>query len=136
MSDDFGRMRPLSLRFGDPDLEASFAEEQARKAARLFRMAAVLGGAIIVFWAGFDYVVPMAGRPRGQFSLAMLLWLLPVYVAGYLFSYSSRFFRHQQRVTLTGFCLVSVALAGMASRMPSEMFPGILAIVCVHILGT
>ena len=136
MSDDFGRMHPLWLRFADPSMEASFAEEQARKALRLYRLAGVFGGAVVAFWAVFDYVVPMAGRPRGQSSLVMLFWFLPVYVLGYLFSYSRGFLRHQQGITVTGLCLVSVALAGMASRMPREMFPGILAIVCIHILAT
>ncbi len=49
MSDDFGRMHPLWLRFADPSLEASFAEEQARKALRLYRLAGVFGSAIVVF---------------------------------------------------------------------------------------
>jgi hypothetical protein len=41
MSDGFGRMHPVSLRFVDPALEASFVEEQAGRSVRLFRTAAV-----------------------------------------------------------------------------------------------
>jgi len=135
MNAEAARMHPLTLRFTDPALEAAFAEEQARKSVRLFRLAAVLGGAIIAFWAIFDYLSPMTSRPRGQFSLAMLFAMLPIYVLGYAASYRRGFLRRQQRITLTGLCLVSVAIAGIASRMPPTMFGGILSIVSMHTIA-
>jgi signal transduction histidine kinase len=135
MGDDATRMHPLSLRFRDAALEASFVEDQARKAVRIFRMAAVLGVAITVSWGVLAYFVPMSSGPRSQFILAMLSAFLPIYVLGYAFSYTRGFLRQQQRATLTGFCLVSVGLTRVASWMPHEMFAGILSIVAMHTIG-
>ena len=133
---DFGAMHRLSLRFEDPTLEATFAEEQARKALRLFRMAAMFGVAIIVMWAVLAYLVPMSSSPGSRFPMTLLLGMLPIYLLGYVFSYTSAFFRRQQGATVTGLSLVSIALTGMVTRMPIDMFAGLLSIVCMHTLGS
>ncbi|MBI4589927.1 MAG: HAMP domain-containing histidine kinase [Candidatus Rokubacteria bacterium] len=133
MSDDFGQTHPLSLRFADPALEASFAEEQARKAAPVKRMAAVLGVAIMAFWAAVEALFPMAPGGRGRFLL--LVGILPIYVLGYAYSYARSFLRYQQGVTVTGLCLVSVALTAVTSRVLPEMFAGLLSIVSMHTIA-
>jgi hypothetical protein len=63
MSDNAARMHPLSLRFADAGLEAAFAEEQARKAARPLRMACLLGTvAAVFFWLLSHIFPPTEGR--------------------------------------------------------------------------
>ena len=128
-------MHWLSLRFADRALEASFAEEQARKAVRLFRMAAVLGVAITALWVAFDYLLPMTSRLGVPFRVAMLFGMLPIYVLAYAHSYTRDFLRHQQGKAVVGLCLVSVALTGLASGMSREMFAGLLSIVTLHTLA-
>lgn len=58
MGDEVARRHPLSLRFRDPDLEAAFREDQARKGARALRAASVFGASVVMFFMLLGVVVP------------------------------------------------------------------------------
>jgi signal transduction histidine kinase len=134
MSDDFARMHPISLRFVDPALEASFAEEQARKSARLFRMATVFAVVGTVCWILFHHFL---SRPLIQTNaryVAVMLVNLTVFALGYAWSYRRGFLRHQQTAVLAGYCVISVGLAVFSSLVARRAFGGFLAIVVLHIL--
>ena len=134
MSDDFGRMHPISLRFVDPALEASFREEQALKSARLFRAAAVFAVVATVGWIVFHHFV---SRPLIQTNaryVAVMVLNLTVFALGYALSYRHGFLRHQQAAVLAGFCVLSIGLAAFSSLVARRAFGGFMSIVVLHIL--
>ena len=133
MSDDAARMHPLSLRFADAGLEAAFAEEQARKAARPFRMACLLGTASAVFLGLLGQVFPSPGRRAGlAVSLAAML---AVFVLTYALSRTPSFLRCHQAIVLAGACVISAVFTGVASLLGEpRALAWFLSLVVLHIV--
>src|SRR2546426_133951 len=116
MGDDAPRMHSLSLAFRDAALEASFADDQARKAVRPFRIV-VLSAAVlmIALWTLLEFFAPpMSGVPT--YATSRLVAFLVSAAVLYPFTYTRGFLRHHQLVTLFGMCLF-----GMVSSYQAEL---------------
>ncbi|MEK6243756.1 MAG: ATP-binding protein [Pseudomonadota bacterium] len=125
MSDDAARMNRFSLRFAETGLEASFAEEQAHKAQRPVRTVALwAGGIILVFWALAGATLPRIPNAHAHIAVPMIV-LLGTLALGYAFINTPRVLRHQQLFLMTGMCLGSAAIVGLASLTPRATFLGV-----------
>src|SRR3989442_8677968 len=126
-------MRPLSLRFVDAALEAEFAEEQARKSVRLFRLACALGAVLILSFAVVVYFFPQI--PGHVVYVGPWIGVVLACCAlGYAESYRRGFLRRQQRIVLIGLCLESAALTSLTLVLPPSQLGGLLALVVMHLL--
>jgi len=122
-------MRRLSLRFADPALEAAFAEDQARKALRPFRVALLWGGGfVVVLWAVLLYMFP--GTFQGRHAFEGILKILAVFAMGYVLSYAPGFLRYHQTVTLLGMCSIAVTEVVIVSGF---MGPAVIVAVVIHV---
>jgi signal transduction histidine kinase len=137
MSEEATRMHPLSLRFVDAGLEASFAEEQARKAVRPGRMTCLCAAAVMsLLWVLVLVFDPLReGRTRATAMLAVFLAFTALF---YAFTYTRGFLRHHQIATAPWMYLFGV---GMILAFPVEppsrfMMPSLLVLLVIHIFNT
>ena len=123
MNDEALRMNRFTLRFADVDIEAAFADEQARKAVRPVRIALVCLGALSVG----SYVLTIhvfKGIVVGIGALNMLLAViasLVVYAAGYALTYRPVFLKRQQLIMFIVACLISIGITRAMARLPFEI---------------
>ncbi len=76
MRDDAALMNRFTLRFADVDLEASFAEEQARKSQRPFRIVLLWTGVIVLItWALAGIIFPHVPNAHARIALPMIVVL-------------------------------------------------------------
>ena len=137
MDDAAARMNRFSLRFADAGLEASFAEEQARKSQRPMRMGALwAGGIVLVSWALFGLVFPQIPHVHARFAVPMIV-ILGVEALFYALANTSRFLRFQQRIIVAGMCVASAALVGFVSLIPRDTIASAgLFLVVLHTFNT
>lgn len=109
------RMHRLTLRFADPGLEKSFAEEQARKSLRPIRIALVCGGATtVVAWPAIIQIAPSL-----QEHMPRIITLLFVTLgACYALSHTQLFLRRHQWTMLALACVMSVGVIGTTPAYP------------------
>ena len=107
---DAFRMNAFSLRFADARVEASFAEEQARKSLRPVRVALVTMILLTVILAlAFRYLPHLL--PAGSLAQWIVLGGAGICAAFLALSHSQLFLRRQQAVMLVVACLASAGLA-------------------------
>ena len=122
MHGDAFRMNRFTLRFAGADVEAAYAEEQARKAHGPFRVAIVSAIAfMLLLWAGIHWIVPQISGAQTYVAKWMLLALCVIALC-FPLSYGRFFLRHQQFITLSVACLFSLVSAYHASLLPQLMF--------------
>ncbi len=133
MSDDAARMHRLSLRFADAELEASFAEEQARESQRPLRLAALwTGGIVLGSWGLFGVAFPQIFHAHARFAVPIIV-ILGVLALGYALFNTPRFLRFQQLIVMIGMCVTSAAVVGLVSLMPRAAISSAgLFIVVLH----
>ena len=123
MNDEALRMNRFTLRFAGADVEAAFAEEQARKAVRPVRIALACLGALSVG----NYVLTIhvfKGIVVGIGALNMLYASIGVLVTNalvYALTYRPVFLRRQQLIMFLVACLGSVAITLVTARLPLEI---------------
>lgn len=122
MSDDGFRMHRFTLRFADAAAEATYAEEHARKSVRTFRIliAAVIGGMVLVYLMVHLLPTGILVRPGATATGRSLVIGILVNAGIYALSYHRVFLRRQQAILLTVFCLFSVWIISVTSRMPAD----------------
>jgi class 3 adenylate cyclase len=123
VNDNAFRMNRFTLRFAGADMEAAFAEEQARKAVRPVRIALACLGALSVG----NYVLTIhvfKGIVVGIGALNMLYATiagLVAYAVVYALTYRPVFLRRQQLIMFLFACLGSVAITRVTARLPLEI---------------
>jgi signal transduction histidine kinase len=137
MRDDATLMNRFSLRFADAGLEASFAEEQARKAQRPARMTALWGGGIVlVLWALAGVTMPQIPHAQARIAVPMIV-LLGSLALGYALFSRPRFLRFHQLITMTGICVGAAVIVGLASLTPRATFLAVgYLLVIIHTFNT
>ena len=119
MDDDTLRMNRLSLRFVDARVEASFAEEQARKSLRPIRIAFITGAVFLAIASMvttyFPHLLP------GVLNKWYLVIGIGGCVAFYVASPMPFFLRLQQQATLVILCIFSVYAIFFVARLPVEI---------------
>ena len=117
------RMNRFTLRFAGADVEAAYAQEQARKAVRPVRIALACLGALSVG----NYVLTIHvfnGIVVGIGALNMLyatIWVLVTNALVYALTYRPVFLRRQQLIMFLVACLGSVAITLVTARLPLEI---------------
>lgn len=136
MNADTARMHRLTLRFADADLEAAFAEEQARKALKPFRAAMICtAGVVLIIWLLMDKLLPQIPGVKARLYIPMLV-MLAILTYGYLRSHMHSFLRMHQLSVLAGAWGLAAALVGICSLMPRASLDAAgLAMVIVHTLN-
>jgi signal transduction histidine kinase len=130
-------MHPLSLRFADASLEASFAEEQARKALRPLRIAFLCSAVVMVaLWALIHVFRVEAPQARMHINLRMALFLGSTALI-YALSYTRGFLRHYQVIALAVLCAFAVIMTPANPRVPPTpfMLPSLLVLLVIHIFN-
>ncbi|MCK9379662.1 MAG: hypothetical protein M0P95_01200 [Sulfuritalea sp.] len=118
MSADTARMHPLTLRFTDAGLEAVFAEEQARKALKPFRMAMIcVAGMVLIIWLLLDNLLPQIQDAKARLYIPMLV-MLAILAYGYVRSYTRSFLRRHHLIVLVGAWGLAAAIVGICSLLP------------------
>ena len=137
MSDDAARMHRFSLRFADAELEASFAEEQARKAQRTVRVVMPWTFAILlVAWALGGVTFSEIPDVHAHFAVPTIM-ALGVVALGYALTFSPRFVRFHQPIMMTGMCAMSAVIVGIVSLMPLAAMASVgLVLVVIHTYNT
>ena len=137
MSDDPARMHRFSLRFADPELEASFAEDQARKSQRTVRMGALwTGGILLVLWALIGVTFPQIPDVHAHFAVPTIV-ILGVLALGYALFTTPRFLRFQQLIIMTGICVAAATVVGFVSLMPRATMSSVgIVLVVIHTYNT
>ena len=102
-------MNRFSLRFADARVEASFAEEQARKSLRPVRVAliAMMMGSVSLAWAFRFMPLLLPAGPRMQW---IVLSGAGICAAFYVLTHSRIYLARQQLAMLSVACLVSAGL--------------------------
>ena len=122
MNSEALRMNRFTLRFAGADIEAAFAEEQARKAVRPVRIALVcLSAGIVAFYVLVVHVfyrVIVSISPANMFRVT--IFTLAVCMAGYALTHLPVFVKRQQLIMffLTGVFSVGITLA--SAQIPPE----------------
>jgi hypothetical protein len=137
MRDDAALMNRFSLRFADASLEASFAEEQARKSQRPLRIVLLwTGGIVLVTWALAGVIFPQIPNAHARIAVPMIVVLVNL-VLGYVFFTASRFLRFQQPIMIFGMCVMTAAVIGWVSTMPRAMMAEFgLLLLALHTFNT
>ena len=126
------RMHPLTLRFTDAELEAVFADEQARKALKPFRAAMIcLAGVVLIMWLLLDKLLPQIPDAKARLYVPMLV-MLAILAYGYLRSYARSFLRRHQLSVLAGAWGSAAALVGIGSLLPRAALDAVGMMVIVH----
>jgi hypothetical protein len=119
MNPDTARMHRLTLRFTDAGLEAAFAEEQARKALKPFRVGLLcVAGVMLILWLLLDDLLPYIPHTRSQFSILMPTFFA-ILALGYWVSYTHFFLLRHQRIVvgrMWGFAAVLVGICSLTAR--------------------
>jgi len=136
MNADTSRMHRLSLRFADVNLEAAFAEEQARKALKPFRAAMIcVAGVMLIIWLLMDRLLPQIPDVQARLYTPMLV-MLAMLAYGYARSHTRSFLRMHQWSVLAGSWGLAAALVGICSLIPRASLDSAgLAIVIIHTLN-
>lgn len=123
MDADAFRMNRFTLRFAGADMEAAFADEQARKAVRPIRIALVVLGALQVG----NYVLTVHVFKSIIVGIGALNTLLTtiegllLYAVFYALSYQPIFLKRQQLIMLLLACLISVGVTQHSARLPIDV---------------
>jgi class 3 adenylate cyclase len=136
MTADAARMHRLTLRFADAGLEATFAEEQARKALKPLRVAVIcLAGVELLIWLLIDELVQLIPYAKAKLYIPMLT-ILAILAYVYVCSYGSYFMRMHQLAVLVGALGCAAALVGICSLLPSASLDAAgLVMIVVHTLN-
>jgi class 3 adenylate cyclase len=115
-------MSRYTLRFRDPAVEAAYAEEHARKSLRQIRiMLASILAIGLLFYLLIISLAPLGiMTPRGENIWGRAASLILVCAILYALSHQPMFLRRQQTILFTAFCLFSVGLINLTSRMPAD----------------
>ena len=137
MSDDPARMHRFSLRFADPELEASFAEDQARKSQRTVRMGALwTGGIVLVLWALIGVTFPQIPDVHARFAVPMIV-TLGILALSYALFTTPRFLRFHQLIIMTAMCVMAAVVVGGVSLMPPATMASVgIVLVVIHTYNT
>jgi class 3 adenylate cyclase len=129
-------MHRLTLRFTDADLEAVFAEEQARKALKPFRAAMICFAVVVlILWLLLDDLLPQIPDAKARLYIPMLV-MLAIMTYGYARSYMRSFLRMHQLIVLAGALGFAAVAVGICSLMPRTSLDSVgLALVIVHTLN-
>lgn len=135
MHDETLRMNRLTLRFAGAEAETRFADEQARKALKPFRVATVCGaGVVILIWLMLGHLLPTIADAQTRLAVPMLV-ILAILAYGYARSYTRFFMRMHQLLFLAGLLGMAAAVTGIASLAPRGSADSVLAIALVHTLN-
>lgn len=136
MNADTARMHRLTLRFADAGLEATFAEEQARKALKPFRAAMICTAAVVlIIWLLLDKLLPQIPDAKARMYIPMLV-MLTIMTYGYVRSHMRSFLRMHQLSVLAGAWGLAATLVGICSLMPRASLDTVgLAMVIIHTLN-
>jgi class 3 adenylate cyclase len=123
MTDAAMRMNRFTLRFAGADMEAAFADEQARKAVRPVRIALACLSAL----SAGNYVLTIhvfKGIIVGIGALNMLratITALIVYAAVYALTYHPVFLKRQQLIMFVLACLILLGTTSVTAQLPFEI---------------
>ena len=123
MNADAFRMNRFTLRFAGADIEAAFADEQARKAVRPARIALVVLGALQVG----NYVLTIHAFKSIVVGIGALNTLLTtiegllLYAGFYALTYRPIFLKRQQLIMFLLACLISVGVTLHSARLPLDV---------------
>lgn len=123
MNADTARMHRLTLRFAGANLEAAFAEEQARKAVRPVRIALVCLSTMIV---GF-YLLTVHVSHRlvvgigGPNMLRVTIVALAMLAVFYALTHRPVFVKRQQLIMFLVVCAMSVGVTRSSAWLPFEV---------------
>jgi len=123
MDNDAFRMNRFTLRFAGADVEAAFAEEQARKAVRPVRIALACLGALqagnyVLTIHVFKSIVVGIGASN---LLRMTIEALIGYAALYALTYRPVFLKRQQLIMFLVACLISVGVTRHSVLLPLDV---------------
>jgi len=137
MSGNSAHMHRLTLRFADAELENSFVEDQARKARRVVRQAALWTGVILlVTWALLGVVFPKASGLHARVALPFGV-ILATLAVGYVLSGGTRYLRFHQYGMAAGMCIMAAAMIGWIAVLPREMtYSTGLPLLLIHLYNT
>jgi len=114
------RMNRFTLRFAGADMEAAFADEQARKAVRPVRIALVVLGALnvgqyVLTIHVFKSIVVGIGALN---TLLTTIAALLLYASFYALTYRPVFLKRQQLIMFLLACLISVGVTRHSAQLP------------------
>jgi len=111
-------MNRLTLRFADAGMEATFAEEQARRSLRPIRIALVCAGTpMLVMWPLFIRLAPSFE----EHMLGMTATVLAMLGFCYAMTYTQIFLRRHQWMMLALACVLSLGVVAIVPRYPPPM---------------
>lgn len=118
MNPDSTRMHRLTLRFADAGMETAFAEEQARKSLRPFRIALIFAGALaLVVWPAAVHMAPSLEEHMPGI-VALLFVTLGIC---YALTRTQVFLRWHQRIMLALVCVMSIGVTFVVSHYPPQL---------------
>ena len=117
------RMNRFTLRFADAEMEAAFADEQARKAVRPARIALVVLGALqlgnyVLTIHVFKSIVVGIGALN---TLRTTIEGLLLYAMFYALTYRPVFLKRQQLIMFLLACLISVGVTRHSALLPLDV---------------
>ena len=117
------RMNRFTLRFADAEMEAAFADEQARKAVRPVRIALVVLGALqlgnyVLTIHVFKSIVVGIGALN---TLLTTIEALLLYAMFYALTYRPVFLKRQQLIMFLLACLISVGVTRHSALLPLDV---------------
>ena len=117
------RMNRFTLRFADAEMEAAFADEQARKAVRPARIALVVLGALqlgnyVLTIHVFKSIVVGIGALN---TLLTTIEALLLYAMFYALTYRPVFLKRQQLIMFLLACLISVGVTRHSALLPLDV---------------
>jgi len=123
MNDDALRMNRFTLRFAGADIEAAFADEQARKAVRPVRIALACLGALSVGYYVltihvFKSIVVGIGALNMLYATIMAL---VAYAMAYALTYRPVFLKRQQLIMFLFACLILLGITRATAQLPFEI---------------
>ena len=135
MNIDTARMHPFTLRFADAGLEQAFQDEQARKARKWFRAAALgSAGVILIIWLLLDQLMPQIADVKTRLLIPMLV-MLAIMAYGYVRSYTPSFVRIHQGANLSGMFVLAAVIVWMISLLPRSLLDAVIVMVVIHTLN-
>jgi hypothetical protein len=120
-------MNRFTLRFAGADMEAAFADEQARKAVRPVRIALVVLGALnagqyVLTIHVFKTIVVGIGALN---TLLTTIAALLLYATFYVLTYRPVFLRRQQPIMFLLACLISAGVTRHSAQLPLDLRIGL-----------
>ena len=138
MGDDALRMNRLSLRFADPGLEAAFMADQARKALRLARVAALVAvAAVFCFWLLADRISFLEVSNARELYFLPAFTIMAILALTYAHTYTQVFLNYYGTGVVMMVCAISAAFAGTATVVPpsTAMLAGVMIMMVIHTLN-